>query len=256
MPHTAFRPDVEGFAFINSWQLTPTQEKALLDAIETAATTALSMLGPIGYAARALGATGRLRTLVAAATPDVYGLCGGMAFAALDYYRVNRALPRGFGEWDHPAPESELRRYLTRRLGDSLRANGPTFLAWMVMLHVVPSGFPFNGGPGWLLRRSREEWSALKRRIDTGDPWPLGLVGATNDPFLNHQVLATGYDDTATGGVITVYDMNCPGAQRRIALDLRGPTLRAGLTCGAPYEPLLGFFCESYEPVSEGLPGS
>ena len=75
-------------------------------------------------------------------------------------------------------------------------------------------------------------------------------MGTTNDPFSNHQVLATGYDDDGGGrGTIYLYDMNCPGAEQTIRLDFSGESLLAEESCLGARGKLQGFFCEEYLPV-------
>jgi hypothetical protein len=92
-------------------------------------------------------------------------------------------------------------------------------------------------------------WRHLKRHIDAGEPWPIGLVGTTKDPFTNHQVLACGYDERGDGrGTIYIYDMNCPGAEQTIELDFRGESLLADESCPGGRGSLRGFFCEDYTP--------
>jgi hypothetical protein len=96
----------------------------------------------------------------------------------------------------------------------------------------------------------REEWVELKGHIDAGHPWPLCLIGTSVSPFNNHQVLATGYDDHDDGtGVIFVYDMNDPGKEQTITLDMRGEILAAVESVpNADRGPLRAFFCEHYTP--------
>jgi hypothetical protein len=178
-----------------------------------------------------------------------------MAFAALDYYRIKSPLPRGNGYYDQPTRATpagtRLRTYLWKRLLDSLELNAAKVLVWMVVLHVLPAWWPFNGGNAWLLRESKKEWNVLKEHIDAGEPWPIALIGTTKNPCNNHQVLAYGYEDADDEtGCIYVYDMNCPGDERKINIDMRGNTLLAVEDCASTTRgPLQGFFCEDYKPV-------
>src|SRR5206468_3132476 len=117
-----------------------------------------------------------------------YGMCGGMAYAALDYYKAGQVLPRGTGPNDWPTratPQGKiLRDYIWQRLIDSLSMGGAasSTLAWMIIQHRVPTTWPFNGGPAWLLARSKEQWIVLKKHLDAGEPWPIVLIGTTEDP--------------------------------------------------------------------------
>jgi hypothetical protein len=252
MPRTGFRPEVHGFAFVNSWRL----DKGESDQMRN------TLSGSVGVAADAqpggIGAflsnsiAPQIEGWVEAAMPDYYGMCGGMAFAAADYFAAGAPPPRGRDYYDIPqdsTPRGQaLRDYLWARQTESLRLNAPRLLHWMAMLHLP---LPF-AGPGWLLARTREEWDELKGYIEQGRPWPLCLIGSSTSPFNNHQVLAIGYDDRGPGqGVIYVYDMNDPGKEQTIALDMRGDALVAVESVpNAERGPLQAFFCEHYSPAA------
>jgi len=266
MPKTNFKPEVNAFAFANSWKFDKQEPDQVRDIFAKAVNSALVLLaGPFwGGILAGLGLGRVLTDWVTRATVIPYGLCGGMAFAALDYYKKGLPIPRGTGPWDQPTratPQgAELRTYLWKRLLNSLEDNVATVLYWMAVLHRVPKMWPFRGGSPWLLARSKEHWIELKRHLDAGEPWPIALVGTTQDPTSNHQVLAYGYDDPRDGtGTIYVYDMNSPGfcppdslgaTEQTIAIDLRGEGLVATESC--PNEargPLQGLFCEVYHPM-------
>jgi hypothetical protein len=249
---TDFRPESNGFAFRNSFQFTDQQRAELLSTVALAVRPVLPLLGPFGIAARIAGVRDSLGRLALAAIPQQYGLCGGMAFAALDYYRAGLAMPRGIGPLDQPPLGSVLRLYLWQRLLDSWRLNGVSFLEWKARLCLLPKVWPFDAGPRALRNRSRSEWRTLRARLDAGEPTPLGLVGELSDPFLDHQVLAYGYEDADDArGTILVYDSNCPNAPQTITFDLRGETLVATESCERRRDnPLRGFFCESYEAAA------
>ena len=251
MPRTDFRPDSDGFAFANRFELTDAERDAVLAAVAPAIDGALSALGPLGLAARITGMRDKLGRIAVAALPQRYGLCGGIAFAALDYYRSGVAPPRGDGPDDQPPVGSPLRRYLWQRLLQSWRLNGVTFLEWKARLHLLPQRWPFDAGPAALGRRSQEQWRILQRAIDAGRPTPIGLVGELPDLFHDHQVLAYGYERSGERtGTIYVYDSNCPGGERTITLDFGDDPLLATETCARQDNALRGFFCERYDPVT------
>jgi hypothetical protein len=259
MPKTNFRPDTHGFAFVNRWTLdyqeinsTRRQLRDGIGAIRTPIQSVLVALRVAPGLRRALEETSaEMIGWVDNAAVEPYGLCGGMAFAALDYYLAGRDVPRGASK-GHPTdqtPEGKrLRDYLTKRLADSLALNVGTFLVWMAILQDTSGNGPFAGGAGRLRRESEKQWRKLKRIINRGQPIPLGLVGTTEDPTQNHQVLAYGYDDPGDGtGTIWVYDMNCPGKERAIEVDFRGEVLKAEEDCPSSMRgSLRGFFCEEY----------
>ncbi len=242
MPRTDFRTTVDDFAFRNSWTYDTTERNAIRG-ILTAALSAVG--GPIGtIAGLTISISGQ------------YGLCGGMAFAALDYYNLGWVVPRGSSQDNQPTRSTPagtiLRNYMWSRLIDSLNSNGGTFLDWMANLNLVPEFL--GGGSPCLLRRSRVQWTRLKQHIDAGQPWPIGLIGTTSNPTSNHQVLAIGYEEPGDGsGTIYVYDSNSPGGERRITManiaSVVGNVLMASEEAASPARgPLRGFFCEAYSP--------
>jgi hypothetical protein len=141
------------------------------------------------------------------------GLCGGMTFAALDYWRSGGEPPVERPGADHP-----LYRYIVRRLIQSwhVPAGVAQYYQWM----NLPDGdatFPLFGkrilterGLSW--RTIRVQWPAIRKDLDRGVPVPIGVVTVRSskpqDLGLNHQVLAYGY--SVTGGTVTVrvYDPN------------------------------------------------
>lgn len=253
MPHTGFTAERNGFAFVNSWQLDKGESQQMRQTLTASSGEASHAVGG--------GLGGLLKNSIApqierwveGILPNYYGMCGGMAFAAADYYAAGRPPPRGDGYADIPTDDTPrgraLRDYLWQRQINSLQLNGAQLLYWMAMLHL-PEQLPFAGAD-WLLDRVREEWPQLKAHIDAGRPWPLCLIGSSPSPFDNHQVLAIGYDDPGDGtGVISVYDMNGPGKAQTIALDMRGTTLAAVESLPNPHRgPLRAFFCERYTPA-------
>jgi hypothetical protein len=252
MPVAAFDPATNGFAFGNSWTLSNAEREEMRAKLSDSVTKALRILtAPFPGAFLLMRLAPRLSSAIASGAPDGYGLCGGMAFAALDYWHQGgpQAVATRFAT--RPAPGSPLHAYLWRRLIESLIANGHVFIASKAALHLLPEPPPFNGGPPSLLRSTRLQWQKLRDQIDAGQPVPLGLIGETRDPFKDHQVLAYGYDVTgADTGRISVYDMNCPGVAHTIEIDLRGPVLKAVEGCPGGRGELRAFFCETYVPAS------
>ncbi|WP_322512793.1 hypothetical protein [Chloroflexus sp.] len=251
MPHTAFRPEEHGFAFVNAWPLLPEQTQELRQTLSRSAQAAARDVRASIGGFDVSGMVQRVADMWADANlPTHYGMCGGMAFVAADYFRAGVPLPRGRDLNDLPLDDSPrsraLRDYLWQRQVESFVVNAPQLIAWMVMLHLP---LPF-AGPRWLLERTKAEWRALKAKIDAGEPWPICLIGSSRSPFDNHQVLAIGYDQTGSDiGVISVYDMNSPGRAQTITLDMRGRELEAVETSPSPARGRLrGFFVEQYTP--------
>jgi hypothetical protein len=251
MTQTAFEPRTHGFAFANSWMLDEEERQQLYEAF------ARCLKWGVILGAACFGLTGAvfvplaIRALRGKLVRDMargYGLCGGMSFAALDFYGAGLPLPRGQHADDRPAGGMVLRNYIWSRQIDSLLSDAPRFLAWLIILNYVPATWPFNGGPAWLLAQSKREWQRVKAALDAGEPMPIGLVRDTKNVFDNHQVLAIGYKETE-GDQVTLYvcDPNCPGQVSVISFKFGERMLHGQQSCGtAP--PLRGFFCQTYAP--------
>jgi hypothetical protein len=251
MAWTAWESQRYGFAFVNRWDFSEEERQTLRDAfaryLKWSVPLGLSTFGPAGAMLLPRAIQALQGTLEAQLAPG-YGLCGGMCFAALDFFHTGIPTPRREGREDHPVPGSSLRTYLWKRQLDSIASDGAKFVSWAIFLNYVPANWPFRGGPRWLLKRSRQEWEILKASIDDGDPVPLGLVRDTEDLFSNHQVLAIGYDtDPERAGTIHLYDPNCPDKISSIRFTFGEEMLLAQESCGG-VAPLRGFFCDHYEP--------
>src|SRR5574341_92872 len=253
---TGFRADVHGFAFLNRWMLDEREQQEIRQRLKQAISLlSIFFANPLVW--RTVPALQQqLADRVEQALVQPYGLCGGMAFAALDYFRrPNIPFPRGTTtEYlpTHASPEgAKLRDHLWRRLVDSLASNATTFLTWMAFLHYLPDP---EAGRQWVGKKTLREWQSLKKHLMAGRPWPVGLVGTTEDPTQNHQVVACACDELADGTqVIVVYDPNCPGQERLIKFRFEVQHFQVVQEdCPpGPRGPLQGFFCERYTPGSE-----
>ena len=233
MPKTNFKPQIDGFAFNNSWTYDTTESAALhtilTDVVRIIAVAVAPLVAPFPDPVTLAIVGGALSSKIAdwiqADQPGTYGLCGGMAWAALDYYKASWVVPRGASVSDQPKrppngsqAAATLRNYIWKRLIDSDVIGGAaaSTLEWMGILKLVPNGNEI------LRQRSLLEWAKLKSHIDRGEPWPIGLIGTTSNPMHNHQVLAIGYDDPGDGtGILYLYDNNCPNKESVIRLDFR-----------------------------------
>ena len=195
----SFLPSQCGFAFTNSW---PSQPAVVL-------ATPFGHI-PVGDASA--------------------GLCGGMVFAALDYWHAGVAPPSA-----QPAQDDPRYSYIVRRLIDSWRLPlGVTqYYQWM-NLPDGDTGFDVFGrrvvierGLAW--RTIRVQWPQIRADLDNGIPAALGIVTVASpwpqDLGRNHQVLAFGYDVSDQIFTVRVYDPN--QAQRDdiyIQFDATAPT--------------------------------
>jgi hypothetical protein len=174
---TAFRPAEHGFAFANCFP----QGKP----IWTFRTPRFTI--PVGDASK--------------------GICGGMVFAARDYQLHGRPVPRD--------PETPgLYPYIARRLWHSFGVPwGVTRIYQWTARPDVARRHPTATVPYLTTQR---EWPRVRAALDRGEPAPLMLIKAASrnpwDMGLNHQVLATGYDEDRDTGDVTVhlYEPNYP----------------------------------------------
>lgn len=115
------------------------------------------------------------------------GLCGGMSYAALDYFLAGVPTP----QQDHrPAEGTPLQSYLYDRQVTSLKE---PFDKWAEYF-VNPGGVRNREFFNWGLQAGSGRLGELIAHIDRGQPVPLGLLTVQGGPDENHQVLAIGYE--------------------------------------------------------------
>jgi len=246
-----FDPQVDGFPFVNYWTLDPTTCDEIRGDLNKAVQTISAFL-PLIPALAPIRANiqNTLNQWVNKASTQSFGLCGGMAFAALDYYKAGRPIPPEMGPTEQLS--EPLRQYILGRMRDSfffvrdgvVHNNLGRVLAWMAVEQLVPFG------RRWVLDRSKDEFKKLQSLIAANGAWPLALIGESKDPCENHQVLAYQCDSNDQQRYIYIYDMNHPGAGRKITLNFSGGALE-GMSefTGDSWTPLRCFFCEDYVPV-------
>lgn len=194
-------PSRHGFAFANSWPAVP----------------AISVRMPAG----------RLGIGNAA-----LGLCGGMVFAALDYWHAGR-LPSTV----QPAPGTPVFRFIVRRLIDSWRIPAGVACYYRGMLSSDAA----------LTRRTiSHQWPRVRALLDAGQPAPIGLITvASANPLLlghNHQVLAYGYAVSGPEVTLAVYDPNS-GPDDSVVVRFSAAGFAHTVSIGWPVR---GFFVSSY----------
>ncbi len=189
-----------------------------------------------------------------------YGLCGGMCFAAADFFRAGRPVPPGN---QVPGDDTPLYRYLLRRQLDSFGSASRFVLKFMVWM-FLPDGTA-NGTQ----RQTADSLDTVRLFLDAGQMAILGLVYVNGRQSLavwqNHQVMAYGYrviSETVTD--VSIYDPNYPGndgvfirceqvevGRKKSKEDKHAPIY--GMTCtevipGAPDRAVRGFFPIAYTP--------
>ena len=179
------------------------------------------------------------------------GRCGGMAYAALDYYFAGIAVPTHLAEdfpaGPVPADGSRLADYIYRRLFDTFVDGGIRFVTWTVN---PDQDRRFQKGVTRLTKE--EELPRLRQKIDAGQPVALGLIKATclADIGLNHQVVAYGYeyDESSQRLKIAIYDNNYPDHNDvSLITDPFNPHFHEEIR-GEVVTTWRGFFVQSYHP--------
>jgi hypothetical protein len=179
------------------------------------------------------------------------GLCGGMVFAAADFFEARQAVPP---DTDPPPAGSPLYQFIVKRLLDSF--NPPLGIGRYIELMepAFPDAGIGFGLPGRASVMIHEEWPRIKSTLDAGHPVPLGLIKVKSDQLQdlckNHQVLAYGYDLHGTALTIWLYDPNYPNRDDvHIQLSIASVTAPVPLAY-APPEPLYCFFHTPYTPAT------
>jgi hypothetical protein len=192
------------------------------------------------------------------------GLCGGMVFAALDYWYAGQPPPPG-----QPVAGEPLYQYVVKRLIQSWRlpAGVARYYQWM----NLPDGdrtFTVRGrrvvtahGLAW--RTITVHLPRITNDLDNGVPAPLGVVtvASANPAALrfNHQVLAYGYSVDGDTVTLRVYDPNRGGDDGTfLRLDTSEPTRRVDIThnLGLAQRRVRGFFRTAYRRSTPPLPPS
>ncbi len=188
------------------------------------------------------------------------GMCGGMVFAARDYYEAGYLTPPPNAT---PPTEGPLYTYLSRRLFDSFNLPGGP----LTYLHLMNPDLPdhetwFSNaglaprGRAWVM--IMQEWPKIKADLDRGRLSPMALIHVKDrDPFKmgqNHQVLAYGYTLNGNDLVINLYDPNHPGDDNvTISLNIGNPQ-RTTEVRSSTGRPVFCFFQPGYTYVEPPAP--
>ena len=179
------------------------------------------------------------------------GLCGGMVYAALDYFNAGLDIP---GD-SRPPSHGELFDYIVKRLLASFDLPFGIVQYVELMNPRYPDGVSTAGrfgmtpyGRAW--RMIRQEWPSIKGKIDSGQACPLGLVLIKSADLTqlgqNHQVMAYGYDVQDDELTLYIYDPNY--LQRddiTLKLDLSNPKHTPTVTYSTG-TPVACFFATNY----------
>ncbi len=184
------------------------------------------------------------------------GLCGGMVFAARDYFEKKRPPP---DETTAPG-KGPLFDYLCDRLFDSFALPLGPARYLQLMSPLVSDGetiWSRMGVPphGRAWQTVRDEWPKVRADIDAGRPSPLGLIKVkSKDPRQlkqHHQVLAYGYDLEGTALKLRLYDPNKPGrVDVTLSLNVADPSHPIAITTSPSSGPVYAFFRVTYAAKS------
>jgi hypothetical protein len=225
----AFQPSAHGFAFVNAWPSQPAIEEQT----------------PFGRVAIGNAAA---------------GLCGGMVFAALDYWRAGVAAPTA-----RPALHEPLYDFIVKRLIDSwhIPSGVVQYYQWMnlpdadLVLSLLGHDVVAEHGLSW--RTLAVEWPQVRADLDNGIPVPLGVVTVRSvnpgDLGFNHQVVAYSY--VTEGGrdgriTLSLYDPNSgPRDDVTLSFELVDPAGPATFTHTINIShPVRGFFRVAYDSAT------
>lgn len=184
------------------------------------------------------------------------GLCGGMVYSVLDYYKAGMAVPQQIYT---PVTGTRLQGHIAGRHMTSLAKVMPKWIE----LHNNPFGARNSEFFNWGLQGfGGGRLQELKTEIDAGRPVPLGLKSLSANPGEDHVVLAVGYDTGRYKGdlgefkddlKIFIYDPNM-GAVTKTLYPVAGEQkycvdYRDGPQCWGTYFVMTGAYSPATPPV-------
>ena len=185
------------------------------------------------------------------------GLCGGMVYAALDYWVARQAPPK-----QRPAPGTPLYKFIVRRLIDSWHAPAgiAEYYQWMnipdadLTASLLGRTIVVQRGVSW--KTIEQQWPLVKASIDAGVPAPLGVVTVKSanvaDLGQNHQVGAYAYSVSGAEVTVNVYDPNSGQNDGVwITFDTSAPQQATTFSANINIDlPVRGFFMTAYAPAA------
>jgi len=114
------------------------------------------------------------------------GLCGGMSYAALDYYKNSKIIPQ---QNYMPAEGMPLQSYLYDRQVNSITSNVDRWAEYV----INPLGARNREFFNWGLQSGSGQLGRLMSYIDRNEPVVLGLSSCGDGCKGDHQVIAIGY---------------------------------------------------------------
>ena len=214
-----FDPARDGFSFPNRFEWTDADLASLSAGLRPLAALPFALggaaggrLGGTAVAGGAVGAglgwgVGDALVRSVARRWSSFGLCGGMALAAIERWPARGRLATS------ELQREPIRALLRRRQETTLRASLGRFARYWALVRAVPGATPHAP----LADALAAELDRAEATLRAGRPALLGLVGDAPDPFALHQVAAFGIDRTGRlDATLRVYDPNAPGQTRTI----------------------------------------
>jgi hypothetical protein len=199
------------------------------------------------------------------------GLCGGMVYAALDYFFAGLDVPT--------IPEEDLSKYKSPMQGKIFEYFGKRLFnsfdiplgVWnyIELMHPDFPDYKTSKSNSGMIPRSRawrmvrQEWPIIKAKLDTGQPCPLGLIRTKSkklsDLGKNHQVLAYAYDLNGDDLTLFIYDPNFHHDDNvTLKLNIKNPERKVNVSY-SDNKPVYCFFHTCYTfsmpPESVTTPG-
>ncbi|HEX2417101.1 MAG TPA: hypothetical protein VHJ83_03090, partial [Micromonosporaceae bacterium] len=174
------------------------------------------------------------------------GRCGGMAFAALDYWHHRLPMPDAR---KLPPDGNPVADYIYQRQLISIVDN------WLRYFHFMrtPDRPSLLGEIGVARSTREEEFPKLKRLLDQGLPQPLGLVQSRDFGGFekDHQVVGYGYELDGDRTRVFIWDNVHRHREDVLEFSTRyDPGDRA--VCHSDGRKFRGFFVERYSPRRPG----
>ncbi len=199
------------------------------------------------------GFVNRIATIPGVGNVETRGRCGGMAFAAMDYFLSGVPVPTWpasvFAPEEVPPDGHWLADYIYLRLMNSFAVpSSAKYVHWT----LASDHSTWLGGKGVSRWTKEDEFPKLRAQIDAGQPVALGLIDATNLADIgneNHQVVAYGYEWHPKAGTMKVfmYDNNDWGREHTLSSH---PGTRHWDTSLDPSDPWRGWFVIDYTRVN------
>ena len=180
--------------------------------------------------------------------PDSFGLCGGMCWAALDYYYAMKPIPSNSSP---PTKEDPLLETLAKRQFDTLKYIPPPVNRYqLIETLLIWQNSPFIG-----VFTADLSWPMIKAKIDVGLPAPICLVraGLGVEVWKNHQVIAIGYKFNEEDNYLEIYlyDPNYPRTTQKLTMFLGQSNLVITHSTG---KSARGFFLWPYDKYEKVIP--